>query len=111
MTELNQIIYDTAYSYLGLREYPGAKNNPEVLKLYKEAGVPQKADQVPWCAAFVGAVLAQCGLKGTGSLSSRSYKKWGDNVPIHQARQGDVVVLWRVDRNSWQGHVGFFVAS
>ena len=55
---------------------------------------PMADDESPWCAAFVGAVLAECGLAGTGSLTARSYLKWG--VP------GDIAVLWRGARDGWE---------
>ena len=64
-------------------------------------------DETPWCAAFVGAVLAECGLAGTGSLTARSHLKWGVPVNIAEARPGDIAVLWRGARDGWQGHVAF----
>jgi TIGR02594 family protein len=62
---------------------------------------------VPWCAAFVGAVLADSGVEPTGSLLARSYLDWGDRVDLDAARPGDVVIFWRGRRDGWQGHVGF----
>ena len=66
-----------------------------------------KEDSTPWCAAFVGSVLAEVGLQGTGQLNARSYLKWGEAVD--DPKPGDVVVFWRGDKNGWQGHVAFFV--
>ena len=106
-TEWNEIILQATEGYLGLKEWPGAKSNPEVEALFKAAGHPGLTDDVPWCAAFVGAVLAQVGLKPSGSLMARSYLKWGMDVPIHQARPGDVVVFARGKPPS--GHVAFFL--
>ena len=93
---------------IGTAEWPGAKQNPDILQMYAYAGVPQKADEVPWCAAFVGSVLAKVGIQGTGSLAARSYCKWGHAVDIEDARPGDVVVFWREDPKSWKGHVAFY---
>lgn len=106
-TEWNEIILQATEGYLGLKEWPGAKSNPEVEALFKAAGFPGLTDDVPWCAGFVGAVLAQVGLKPSGSLMARSYLKWGMDVPIHQARPGDVVVFARGKPPS--AHVAFFL--
>jgi uncharacterized protein (TIGR02594 family) len=106
---MTSIIGTVAQGYLGLKEWPGAKHNPAVVALFAKAGHPEiKDDETPWCAAFVGAVLAEAGVKGTGALNARSYMKWGDPVDIADARDGDVVVFWRGTRDGWQGHVGFF---
>jgi len=105
------LAYQIANSYLGLKEWPGAKHNETIVNFYKKAGHPEiKDDETPWCAAFVGAVLAEAGLTGTGALAARSYLKWGEAVSdISEAEPGDVVVFWRGAKDGWQGHVGFFV--
>ena len=103
--DLGDLIYQTAQADLGVVEWAEG-DNPRVLSYYREAGVPQPHDEVPWCAAFVGAVLARCGLQGSGSLLARSYSRWGRAVTIEDARPGDVVVLAR--GKPWQGHVGFW---
>ena len=100
-----------ARGYLGLKEWPGAKHNPAVMALFAKSGHAEiKDDETPWCAAFVGAVLAEAGARGTGALNARSYMKWGEAVDISDAKAGDVVVFWRGSRDGWQGHVAFFVA-
>ena len=110
MTDDNEKILAAAGEYLGLEEWPGARNNPAVVEMFKtvgHAGITE--DSTPWCAAFVGAVLASLGLSHTGQLNARSYLGWGAEVRVQDARPGDVVVLWRGSRASWQGHVGFLV--
>lgn len=100
--------YETAKAYLGLAEFPGAKHNPEIVKLFAASGnAGVKDDETPWCAAFVGAVLAQCGIKGTGKLNARSYLDWGQKIDLKDARRGDVVILSRGNSKT-QGHVAFF---
>lgn len=102
-------LYNIARSYIGLEEYPGAKHNPAILAMYAASGNGWvEDDETPWCAAFVGSVLAQAGIKNTGSLAARSYMEWGEEVPLEEAQPGDIVVLWRTKPNSWQGHVAFF---
>ena len=103
--QIGDLIYQTAKADEGVWEWAKG-DNPRVLAYYKEAGVPQTRDEVPWCAAFVGAVLARCGVQGTGSLLARSYESWGRPVRLEEAQPGDVVVLSR--GAPWQGHVAFY---
>lgn len=109
MSDIGQRVYEVASEYLGLQEYPGARHNETIIKMFADTGNSWvKDDETPWCAAFVGSILAQCGLRGTGRLNARSYLDWGVEVPLSEAEKGDVVVLWRGSRNGAQGHVGFF---
>lgn len=104
-----QALYKIAEAHIGLMEWPGAKHNPEIVKMYEASGHGWvKDDETPWCAAFVGSCLAQAGMKGTGKLDARSYLKWGEEVALDDAEFGDIVVLWRGSRDSWKGHVGFY---
>jgi uncharacterized protein (TIGR02594 family) len=109
MTRFNQAVLEAAGEYLGLQEWPGAKHNPQIVAMFDAVGHSGHGDEVPWCAAFVGAVLASLGLPHTGKLNARSYQTYGASVKPQDARPGDIVVLWRGSPNSWQGHVGFFV--
>lgn len=105
---MNSLIYDTAESYIGLKEFPGAAHNPKIVEMFADTGnAGVKDDETPWCAAFVGAVLAQCGIQGTGRLNARSYLKWGEAVDLKDAQRGDVVILSR-GKNPAAGHVAFF---
>lgn len=101
---------DIASGYVGLKEAPGASNNPKIVAFYKAAGHPEiRADSVPWCAAFVGACLAEAGLPNSGSLAARSYLKYG--MALDAPRKGCIVVLTRGSPKSWEGHVGFLVRA
>jgi uncharacterized protein (TIGR02594 family) len=71
--------------------------------------------QTEWCAAFVNAVLNHTGQAGSESISeypllARSFLLWGEPVDHRKEtpEPGDVVVFPR-GRQSWQGHVGFYV--
>ena len=105
--DLSKTILAAALAHKGTAEWPGAAHNPQVLDYFRKAGQPMPDDETPWCAAFVGAVLAECGLQGTGSLAARSYLKWGQEVTLDDARPGDVVVFWRGSKDGWQGHVAW----
>lgn len=95
---------DLAHEHIGVKEWAElGSNNPQVIEYYREAGVPQQNDEVPWCAAFVGAILRRAGYEGTRSLMARSYLKWGRT--LKQPVRGCVVVLTRGAAPS--GHVAF----
>lgn len=104
-----QHVYEVAQSYLGLEEYPGARHNETVVGFAAAVGHSWvQDDETPWCASFVGAVLAQVGLPHTGKLNARSYLDWGTPVDLSDAQRGDVVIFSRGDPNGWQGHVAFY---
>lgn len=92
-----------ARAQIGTKEVAGAGNNASVISFYTEAGVPQKEDAVPWCAAFVGAMLKRAGYKGTSSLMARSYLNWG--TELTKPRAGCVAVFKRGAPPA--GHVAF----
>lgn len=105
---MEPVWFTIAQTQLGIKEALGYKNNPEVQKYYEEAGAGKLPDSVPWCAAFVGAMLHRAGFKGTGLLAARSYLLWGKKLdkPTH----GCIVVFAR-GTSAWQGHVAFFVRT
>ena len=100
---------EMAWAELGQSEIKGPIANPRIRAMFADAGHPHTvSDEVPWCAAFVGAVLTRSGIKPTGSLMARSYLAWG--APLQVPREGCIVVLTR-GSNPAAGHVGFFVGS
>lgn len=106
---LSKASYLAAGKMLGLKEWPGAKHNPAVVKMFADTGNDWvNDDETPWCAAFVGSVLASVGVQGTGKLNARSYLDWGDEVDLADARAGDICVFWRGSPDGWQGHVAFY---
>jgi uncharacterized protein (TIGR02594 family) len=106
----NAAILATSGEHLGIKEWPGAKHNPAIVAMFAAKGHEWvQDDETPWCAAFVGSVLAQLGLPHTGKLNARSYLDWGFKVDMQDALPGDVVVFWRGSRQGWQGHVAFLV--
>lgn len=97
--------YALALKEIGVREVVGRGVNPRVLDYYRLTGAGWvKDDAVPWCAAFVNAMLATAGVRGTASLAARSFLKWGRKVA--KPYRGSIVVFKRGD-SAWQGHVGF----
>lgn len=97
-----------AFNEVGILEGAGKKNNPRVVAYYEAAGHPEvKVDAVPWCAAFVGAMLFEAGEPTTNSLAARSYLEWGKSAS--KPRRGDIVVFKR--GTGWQGHVAFYLGE
>ena len=61
-----------------------------------------------WCSAFVAFIAKRRGRDIThANLAARSWLNVG--IPVAQPMIGDVIVIWRVSPDSWQGHVGFYV--
>jgi uncharacterized protein (TIGR02594 family) len=87
---------------IGTVEIPGSRSNPQVVKYYFDVVGKGMADSVPWCAAFVGAMLVRADEKSSGSLMARSYMQWGERTG---AKPGAVVVFPRGRPPS--GHVAF----
>lgn len=96
---------------IGTKEFAGAPDNPAIVQYWADAGVADVAmgqDEVPWCAAFVGAMLARAHLPGSGKANARSYEKWGRGLV--SPCLGCVVVISRPPV-AWQGHVAFYLAT
>lgn len=99
--------YKLAVADVGIREFPGARHNPQILAYFKDAGFPEiDDDETAWCAAAMGAWLKRAGYKPSGKLTARSYLDWGDPVELSDVREGDILILPR-GNSSWQGHVTF----
>jgi len=89
---------------IGLHEIHGAEHSPDILGMWraiKRSGI--QSDEVPWCAAFVGACLERAGIRSSRFESAASYLKWG--VRLDGPAHGCVVVFSR----DGGGHVGFVV--
>lgn len=100
--------YELAVREIGTKEAPGYANNPQVQQYYVEAGAGKLPDSVPWCAAFVGAMLKRSGVAPSGFLAARSYLNWGKK--LSKPTLGAIVVFRRAS-NPAQGHVAFFNRS
>lgn len=96
-----------ALSYMGEKEIKGIKNNSKIVSMWERIKAPFRDDETPWCAAFVGSVLEECGIKSTRKANARSYQYYGN--PITKPEYGCIVVLWRESKTSAKGHVGFLL--
>lgn len=99
-----------ALEYLAVKEYPGKQtHNKTILGWWKKIRAPFNDDETPWCAAFVGGVLEECGILSSRSASARSYRRWGYELVAPCV--GAVVVFWRGSPDGPFGHVGFIVGK
>lgn len=92
--------------YIGLTEIKGFKHAAEILQFWKDikrGGI--KDDETPWCAAYVGAMLENVGIRSSRFESAKSYLDWGTTLP--KPMYGCVVVFTR----DGGGHVGFVVGQ
>ena len=92
--------------FIGLREIPGSKHEPEIIQMWrdiKRSGI--KDDETPWCAAYVGSMFERVGIHSTRFEGASSYLKWGEK--LDQPIYGCVVVFTRAGG----GHVGFVVGK
>src|SRR5262245_30406937 len=92
-----------AIKEIGTVETPGPRNNPKVVKYYLDVIGRGLADSVPWCAAFVGAMLIRAGEKSSGSLMARSYLRYGDRC----RGQVGAIAVWPRGNSKIFGHVNF----
>ena len=115
---------ELALDQYGIQEWSGSKHNPEVLKYFDEIGHSWvDDDETAWCSAFVNWVAMKAGYEYSGKLNARSWLDIGDiigrrigtyievkvNDTIVTPILGDVVILWRVKKDSPWGHVGFYI--
>lgn len=106
---MNRLVIEIALSQFGIKEIVGSQDNPEVLKYFDEIGFNGTAlkDETSWCSAFANWVTQHACLPSSGKLTARSWLNVGIRVAVPEI--GDVVVFWRENKNSWKGHVGFFI--
>lgn len=99
-----------ARSEIGVREFAGDADNPQVVEYFKAIDGPfaiQGQDETAWCSAFVNWCFDRAGIAGTRSPAARSWTRWGQAIEAPVV--GCVAVLWRGSPSGWQGHVGFYI--
>ena len=96
--------------HYGLKEVFGKQHNPEIVKMFHEIGYDWvNDDETAWCSAALNYFCFKLGYKRSGKLDARSWLKVGTEVKVPEI--GDIVVLWRDNINSWQGHVGLYISE
>jgi len=98
-------LFIEAVNQLGEKEIIGPEDNPTIVKYAKESGFGWvDDDETPWCSIFLNWCAAKAGLEKSSKANARSWLLIGDK--IENPEPGDVVVLWREEVDSWEGHVG-----
>lgn len=99
-----------AISQYGVKEIPGNVDNSVIMQYAKDCGFTNYIhDEISWCSLFANWVALKSDCVRSNDLAARSWLKVGTETTIPQI--GDVVVLWRVQKEGWQGHVGFYIRS
>ena len=101
-----------AIGYIGVEEIPGAANNPTIMDWAMVLKVNYSGDEIEWCGLFVAAMLRKASPEialPDNVLGARKYLGTGREIDPSSAKIGDLVVLWRVSKSDWRGHVGFYM--
>ena len=107
----NEDFIKVALGEIGVKEIKGERDNPEVLKYFKDIGFDAAwiKDETAWCSAFINWCAHVTGYQATYKLNARSWLKEGHEVVSPEV--GDLVIFWRQDPASWKGHVGIFISQ
>jgi len=105
--EIKLSAYEIAKKEMGVSEIEGSKHNPKIIDYHATTKGKATTDEISWCSAFVNWCFLKAGIIGTNAANARSWLKWG--VEVKEPKEGDVVVFWRNKKDSWEGHVAFFV--
>lgn len=94
-----------AQGEMGIKELPGAKENPRIIEYHSKTTGAFSSDEVPWCSSFVNWVMSTAGYNTTKSAMARSWLNYG--LSLKTPKYGCIVILSR-GSNKRSGHVGFF---
>lgn len=102
----------TGLKYYGITEQATTeKNSPTILSWLKLLLPWANNDEIAWCSAYVNGIAKEAGFEHFpdkyGSALAREWLNKGVVVEIPEV--GDVVVLWRGNKEAVTGHVGFFI--
>jgi len=101
-------LFQIAVAEIGIKEIKGDQNTQRIVDYAKESGFNNITDdETPWCSIFVNWCCMKAGLQRTHKANARSWLTVG--LPVEDPIPGDIVVYWRENPKSWQGHVGIFV--
>lgn len=112
-------LFELAERFVGTKEVAGIEDNPMVVAMLKLDADWPKADEVPWCSAFVNYICWLARAARSKSLRARSWLRVGSSISLAGACVGrDVVVLKRGGSNQpgpdvlkAPGHVGFYAGQ
>jgi len=101
-------ILKRALTQYGIKEIPGIKNNPEIMKYFDVMDMDWvQDDETAWCSAFMNWCCIESGKPASMALNARSWLGVGNVASTPQL--GDIIIFWREDPKSWKGHVGIYI--
>jgi len=96
----------------GIQEIPGKENNPRIVWYHSFTTLRATDDETPWCSAVMCAAAESCGFKSTRSAAAISWETYGEDVPVYDIQEGDIMIFKRgKDLNSRARHVTFYKQS
>jgi len=99
---------EVAKKYRGLRETPGAANNPTIVNWLISLKAWWRDDATPWCGTFVAHCMREAGIEPAKAwYRAKAWEDWGNTLNFGQLAPGAVLVF---DRKGG-GHVGFYVGE
>lgn len=103
---------------IGTKEVFGKKHNPLIVAMCQLDAKWVEDDETSWCSACMNFTHWLCGAARSRSLAARSWLLVGTSIPLTDAQQGDVVILWRgkapqpgPEVITAPGHVAFYVGQ
>lgn len=103
-------LIELALNEYGVTEVPGKENNPRIMQYFREIGKSWvQNDETSWCSAFVNWICMKAGAEYSGELNARSWLKLGLGKEIDDPKPFDIAIFWRVAKDDWRGHVGFYI--
>lgn len=99
-----------ANSLIGVKEYPGAPNNPKIMqwasKVGRFLGIKYDGDSVPWCGLFAAYCMVEAGFTPPSiAVRASAWSTWG--VALTKPAFGAILTFKR----DGGGHVGFYVSE
>ena len=105
---LQNPIIKEARQYFGIEEIEGNKHNKTILNFFRETGNGSiKTDEDAWCSVFVSYCAKEAGLNYSKKANAKSWLQQG--TATTNPKPGDIVVFWREDPDSWEGHVAIYL--
>lgn len=86
---------DWARREIGTKEILGKKDNPRIRWYHtfsKNIGGMEHPDEVAWCASFINACGANCGMEITANALAASYDKYSEDTG-DWVEEGDIVTI------------------
>lgn len=116
MKKIELTAFDMAQRFIGMKEIPGTKDNPQVLAMLRLDQTWPENDEVPWCSAFMNYIAWLLRLPRSKDLRARSWLLVGQPITLEEAEPGfDVVILKRGGDDQpgpevidAKGHVGLY---